>query len=123
MQRQTVFIVDDHTRVRVQLANWLNREKGLLVVGMSANIPENLEQLLDSQPDIVLIDVAGHGQGDLRLLRSLRDHLPEASVVVLTAFADTALEKELRGLGAHHTLPKQLPSADLIKTLTNLVLT
>ena len=70
MQRRTVFIVDDHTRVRVQLANWLNREKGLLVVGMSANAPETLEQMLDSKPNIVLIDVVGHGREDLRLLRS-----------------------------------------------------
>ncbi|KAA3642864.1 MAG: DNA-binding response regulator [Chloroflexi bacterium] len=120
MQRQSVFIVDDHTRVQVQLANWLNREEGLVVVGMSANAPETLKQILESRPDIVVIDVAAHGRGDLRLLHSLRDKLPHANVVVLTAFADTALEKELRDLGVHRTLPKELPSADLVKTLTAL---
>ena len=120
MQRQSVFIVDDHAHVQVQLANWLNQEGGLVVVGMSANAPDTLEQLLESKPDIVVIDVAGHGRGDLRLLNSLRAQLPHTAVVVLTAFADTALEKELRDLGVHRTLPKELPAADLVKTLNAL---
>ena len=122
MQRQSVFIVDDHARVQVQLANWLNRERRLVVVGMSANEPETFEHILESRPDIIVIDVAGHGRGDLRLLRTMREKLPSTAVVVLTAFADTALEKELRDLGVHSTLPKELPSAALVKTLTALPL-
>lgn len=51
-----VLLVDDHPVVLQALQEWLEREKGFIVVGACNNAAEALACLADLSPEIVLLD-------------------------------------------------------------------
>ena len=67
-QRTRILIVDDHALFRVGIANILNREPDLDIVGEADDSRSAVDRALETSPDIVLMDLSlpapgggGHG--------------------------------------------------------------
>lgn len=97
-----VLVVDDHAMFASSLANALQAEPDLLVVGQATTLAEAQRQLVTAAPDVVLLDHRlpdGEGVSAITTLLALR---PSAQVVVLTATASdrvlvTAMEAGAAG--------------------------
>ena len=91
-------IVDDHALVRAGLAELLEGDDELEVVGTAANGEEAIEVAEREQPDVVLMDLSMPGMGGAEATRRLVTSGTEARVVVLTSLS--ARERILDALDA-----------------------
>ena len=93
-----VLIVDDHEVLAASLSQVLDHEPDLIVVGAAGTLEKARAQLATQKPDVVLLDHRlpdGDGVEAIPDLLALR---PEASIVVLTATtADHVLVAAIEG--------------------------
>jgi DNA-binding NarL/FixJ family response regulator len=83
-----VLVVDDHAVVREGLRGFLDLQDGIEVVGEAADGDDALEAAAQLRPDVVLMDLVMPRLDGVTAMRSLRERLPHARVIVLTSFVD-----------------------------------
>ena len=111
-----VLIVDDHSVVREGLRAFLQLQDGLEVVGEAADGEEAIEAASRLQPDVILMDLVMPRLGGVAAMRTLREEVPEARVIVLTSFIDDdkllpALRAGAAGYLLKNTEPQELARA------------
>jgi tetratricopeptide (TPR) repeat protein len=112
-----ILLADDHANVRAQVCARLSRESDFEIVAEASNSPEAIERALAIQPEIVLIDPIMQDGLGLQTVREVAVGAPESAIVVLIAYADTALQMELRKLGVRRIVNKGIESARLVAML------
>jgi DNA-binding NarL/FixJ family response regulator len=93
-----LMIVDDHALVRAGLAELLEGDDEIEVVGTAANGEEAIQVAEEEQPDVVLMDLSMPGMGGAEATRKLLATATDARVVVLTSLS--ARERILDALDA-----------------------
>jgi DNA-binding NarL/FixJ family response regulator len=93
-----VMIVDDHALVRAGLAELLEGDAEIEVVGTAGGGEEAIEVAEREQPDVVLMDLSMPGMGGAEATRKLLSSGTDARVVVLTSLS--ARERILDALDA-----------------------
>jgi DNA-binding NarL/FixJ family response regulator len=111
-----VLIVDDHSVVREGLQAFLQLQDDLEVVGEAADGEEAIEAASRLQPDVILMDLVMPRLGGVAAMRTLREEVPEARVIVLTSFIDDdkllpALRAGAAGYLLKNTEPQELARA------------
>lgn len=71
-------IVDDNAGFREEMRALLE-EQGLAVVGAAASATEAISQIVESQPDVALIDIDLGGESGLALTRTLGERINGAA--------------------------------------------
>ena len=99
-----VLLVDDHPQVRTMLAEILDDEDDLTVVGECADGCEVVEAAERLQPDVVCMDMSMPVMDGLAATEALRSAGADVPVVVLTA--DAATGAEAAAAGADALVPK-----------------
>ncbi|HQV21414.1 MAG TPA: response regulator transcription factor, partial [Gordonia sp. (in: high G+C Gram-positive bacteria)] len=59
----TVFLVDDHAVFRSGVRAELAGEDGLSIAGEAGTVPESIDRIVATRPDVVLLDVHMPGGG------------------------------------------------------------
>lgn len=117
-----VLIVDDEQDVLNAAREYLGAY-GLLVD--TASEREEAEALLSQRDyDVVVVDMrltGIHGREGLELLRFVRQHRPNACVIVMTAHWSVDLEWEARRRGADAFMEKPVPLAELLGIIRTLL--
>jgi two-component system response regulator DevR len=109
-----VFLVDDHEIVRRGIADLLEPEPDLEVVGEAGSVAEALARVPASSPDVAVLDVRLPDGDGVELCRELRSRMPELHCLMLTSFGDDdALFKAIMA-GASGFVLKQVLGADLL---------
>jgi DNA-binding NarL/FixJ family response regulator len=100
-----VVVVDDFPLVREGLVASLEADPGIDVVAEAADGDEGLRLCREHRPDVVLTDMRMPGLGGPVLLSRLREELPEARVLVVSASekAETLLEAVSAGAAGYVT--------------------
>jgi DNA-binding NarL/FixJ family response regulator len=109
-----VLIVDDHQMFAASLAQALQSESDLLVVGQGASVSEARDLMASTAPDVVLLDHRlpdGDGVGALADLHRIR---PSAKIVVLTATTSDRLLVAAMEAGAAGFIAKTQRLDDVI---------
>ena len=110
-----IMVVDDEQVVRESLREWF-AEDGYTVT-TAASGPEALTRLADEPADLLLIDIKMPGMDGLELQRRVKQAVPEATVIIVTAYAavDTAVQalKE----GAYDYITKPIDPDDLARVI------
>ncbi len=114
--RIRILLADDHENVRVQVRTRLSREPDFEVVE-AINSAQVIESAITVKPQIVLIDPMMRDGAGLQSVRQVSLRAPEMAIVVLIAFADTALQMELRKMGVRRILDKGIESQQLVSVL------
>lgn len=79
-----VLIADDHAVVRAGLANILESEADIKVVGEARDGLEAIEKALELKPDVILMDIFMPHANGLEALAAIRQKLADARVLILT---------------------------------------
>jgi NarL family two-component system response regulator LiaR len=112
-----VLLVDDHAVVREGLRAFLELQDGIEVAGEAADGEDALEAAARLRPDVILMDLVMPRLDGVAAMRSLRESVPEARVIVLTSFLDD--DKLLPALraGAAGYLLKNAPPQELVRAV------
>ncbi len=83
-----VMIVDDHAIVRRGLKAVLQERREIVVVGEAGNVAEAISEADRLEPDVIVMDLRLPDGSGVEACREIRSRHPEASVLILTSFAD-----------------------------------
>ncbi len=83
-------VVEDHALVREGTAELLERDPDLMVVGQAGSAEEGLALLRDLHPDIALVDVELPGLNGIALARAIAEQFPPTRVLIISAYDDYA---------------------------------
>jgi len=95
-----VFLVDDHPVVRRGLSALLEQEPDLQVAGEADGILGTAEQLDETRPDILLIDLNLGRENGLDLLRFIHDQWVGVRTIVLSQHPPRAYAEQAIAAGA-----------------------
>lgn len=115
--RVRTLIVDDTEDLRLLLRLVLESSGRYEVVGEAGDGHEALVLATETTPDLVLLDLSMPRMDGLELLPRLRQSLPRAHLVVLSAFGARMAASEARHAGAHAYLEKGLAPDELLSAL------
>jgi len=83
-----VFLVDDHEIVRRGIAELIDRESDLEVVGEAGTVRDALGRVAATRPDVVVLDVKLPDGSGIDLCRAIRSAHPDLPCLMLTAYDD-----------------------------------
>ena len=84
----TVFLVDDHDLVRQGLAELLNADPELDVVGEADTVAAAMARIPAVQPNVAVLDVRFPDGNGIDLCRDLLAAVPQLRCLILTSFTD-----------------------------------
>jgi DNA-binding NarL/FixJ family response regulator len=118
-----VFLLEDHSWFRKALAQLLEREAGLQVVGEAGSLSEARDNVMDKTEkiDLALIDLLLPDGIGTELIGDLRRINPEVPVLVLTVARGPDLYAWVRSMGADEMISKDA-SVDEILAAVRLLL-
>jgi DNA-binding NtrC family response regulator len=117
MDRSRILLVEDDANTRAA-AEGILRSAGIQVRAVASG-EEALACLESVSPDAVLLDLGLPGLGGREVLRSLRERLRHAPVIVLTAERGAEVAVECMKAGAWDYLVKPVDGVRLLTTLAN----
>ena len=83
-----VFLLDDHEIVRRGVADVLETDPGIVVVGEAKNAAEALARVPALRPDVAVLDVRLPDGDGVSVCRELRSSMPDLKVIMLTSYSD-----------------------------------
>ena len=117
----TVSIVEDSEKFRTTLARVLNRSDGFRCVSQYGTAEDALKALPPDKPDVVLMDINLPGMNGVECVRKLKQVLPSAQVIMLTAYEDTDNIFNALAAGASGYLLKRTKSAELLEAIQDVL--
>ena len=87
MKKIRVLIAEDHHVVREGLVSILNRAGDMTVVAEAKDGAEAVAQFKTTRPDVAMLDLEMPQLSGLEAIRQIREHDPQARIVVLTTYA------------------------------------
>ena len=116
----SVFLLDDHEIVRRGLADLLEAEDDIVVVGEAATAAQALTQVPALLPDVAVLDVRLPDGDGVSVCRDLRSQFPDLACLMLTSFADDEALFGAIMAGASGYLLKQVSGVDLVGAIRTL---
>jgi len=103
-----VFLVDDTAAVRHILTQILEEDPDIVVVGTAADGRQGLDRLHRVEADLLILDVEMPGMGGLEMLKELKVSRPELPVLVFSSITERGamVTIEALSLGASDYVPK-----------------
>ncbi len=112
-----IFLVDDHELVRRGVADVLERESGMSVVGEAGTVRDAIARVDATQPDIVVLDMRLPDGTGVDACREIRARHPGVPCIMLTAFDDDAALEAAVLAGANGWLLKDIRGAGLVDAI------
>jgi two-component system, NarL family, nitrate/nitrite response regulator NarL len=101
-----VYLIDDHPVVREGFARALADASDMVVVGQADTAADALKEAPFTTPDVILVDLNMPDRDGIELIGSLHARMPEAKLLVLSAYDDEFRVAEALRAGAHGYLVK-----------------
>src|SRR5918994_4959805 len=111
MPKTRVLLCDDLESIRLLLRTELSFDPDVEIVGEATNGDEAIVLAEETQPDVIVLDLAMPVRDGLRALPGLRLASPKSRVIVLSHHRETEAGGEKRTLGAS---ARSLGAADFL---------
>jgi len=112
-----VFLVDDHEIVRRGVADLINAERDLEVVGEAGTRRDALARITATQPDVAVLDVRLPDGSGIDLCRDIRSAFPQIRCLMLTAHDDDEASYAAVLAGAAGYVLKDIKGHGLIQSI------
>lgn len=113
----SVLLVDDHALLRETLAERLNREDWLRVVGFACDAEHAIRETIRVQPNIILMDIDMPGLICFDAAQTIKSIQPETGLIFLSAHAhDSYIERAL-DVGARGYVTKDEPTIKVVAAI------
>jgi DNA-binding NarL/FixJ family response regulator len=112
-----VFLVDDHEVVRRGVAELLEADPEIVVVGEASTVREALARVPAAAPDVAVLDVRLPDGDGVTLCRDLRSDNPALVCLMLTSFGDDEAMLNAVLAGASGYVLKDVRGNDLLQAV------
>jgi len=112
-----IFLVDDHEIVRRGIAELLDREADLEVVGEAGDVTHALARIAATLPDVAVLDVRLPDGDGIELCREVRSRHPEVRCLMLTAYDDDEATMSAVLAGASGYVLKNVSGTRLVEDI------
>jgi len=114
--KKTVVIVEDDSRLRGQLIKTLELAQDITCLGAYASAEAALPEILNKQPDVVLMDIKLPGMTGIECVLQIKKSFPQMQVIMVTNYEESerifhALKAGASGYIIKSDSPDQLPGA------------
>jgi DNA-binding NarL/FixJ family response regulator len=116
-QKIRILVADDHAILRQGLAQLLNQEPDIEVIGEAADGEAAVELARKLQPDVILMDIAMPKLSGIEATRVIHNDFPNIRIIGLSMFEKSDRAQAMRAAGAVNYLTKSDPSTDLISAI------
>jgi DNA-binding NarL/FixJ family response regulator len=110
-------IVDDHEVVREGLRLSLSRAAHIRVIGEAGDGASAVELAQRRKPDVVIMDVRMPGMDGLEATKLLTSRVPDAKVLIFTAYSEKSLLSRGLDSGAKGYILKEAPHQTLVRAI------
>jgi DNA-binding NarL/FixJ family response regulator len=115
--KKTIFLVDDHPIVRKGLAQLIDSEPDLIVIGQGEDAYGALRAIREVSPNLVLVDVSLKDSDGIELLKELKAQSPELPVLVVSMHDESLYAERALRAGAGGYVMKQEPPEVLLSAI------
>ena len=115
-----ILLIDDHALFRIGLRELLER-RGIEVIDAIGDCETGIQQVIDQQPDVVLLDMRMPQMSGIEVLKQLREKKQAMSISMLTTSRDEKDVIESLQAGAQGYLLKDMEPDDLIMALKDIM--
>jgi DNA-binding NarL/FixJ family response regulator len=112
-----VFLLDDHEVVRRGVAEMLEANDDIVVVGEAATATEALGIVADTEPDVAVIDVRLENGNGIEVCRDIHSAHPEVACLIFTSFSDDQSLVDASLAGAAGFVLKQVRGNELAESI------
>lgn len=112
-----VFLLDDHEVVRRGLADLIDLEADLQVVGEAGTVAEAMVRIPATRPQVAVLDVRLPDGSGVEVCRDLRDALPGLACLMLTSYSDDEALFDAIMAGAAGYVLKDIRGNDLVEAI------
>lgn len=112
-----VFLADDHTVVRTGLRTLFEAYPDVEVVGEASDGEEAVRRAAELRPEVVILDFSMPGLSGADAVIALRRDMPEAKVLVLSAYEDHGFVTQVLQAGARGYLLKRAAAEELLQAV------
>jgi DNA-binding NarL/FixJ family response regulator len=116
-KKATIVIVDDHPIVRQGLADLLNEEQDLAVIGQAEDAPEAMQIIRKQKPDIVIIDVSLKETSGIELIKDIKALDSEIPVLTLSMHDESLYAERALRAGAKGYIMKQEATDKIVNAI------
>ncbi|MDH6678668.1 DNA-binding NarL/FixJ family response regulator [Rhodococcus sp. LBL1] len=113
----TVFLVDDHEVVRRGLAELVDSDDDMQVVGQAETRSQALARIPALRPDVVLLDVRLPDGSGIDVCRQLRTKMPDLRCLIVTSFRDERAMRDAAAAGAKGYVVKDIRGMQLMEAV------
>jgi DNA-binding NarL/FixJ family response regulator len=112
-----VLAVDDHPLLREGIAAMINSQPDMILVDEASNGADAIQKFRDHHPDVTLMDLRLPDISGIDAMIAIRTESPQARIVILTTFeGDVEIQRALEA-GARGYLLKSMPPKELIEVV------
>jgi two-component system, NarL family, response regulator DevR len=112
-----VFLLDDHEIVRRGLADLLETESDLTVVGEAGTAAEALNRIPAARPDVAVLDARLPDGSGIDVCRDIRSSMPQVRCLILTSYDDNDAVFAAVMAGASGYLLKEIRGSSLVDAI------
>ncbi len=112
-----VVVVDDHDLLREGVTACLEGYEDISVVGTAHNGVAAVDTVVETDPDVVVMDLIMPGGGGVEAISKISELAPRARVLALTSFTDGALLRSALDAGAVSFQLKSVSGDDLAASI------
>lgn len=112
-----VMIVDDHPLFRQGLRQAIGGDSRFEVIGEADNGQTALDRILESRPDVAVLDVNLPGLTGLEVAAALRTKKLRVSIVILTMLKDEQAFNKALNLGIHGYVLKENAADEILNCI------
>lgn len=117
MDRIRVLVVDDSEETRSSISQMLMLEKGLDLIGESANGREAIEMSEVLRPNVILMDINMPVMDGLKATEEISLRFPDMAVIIMSVQAEIEYLQKAMSAGARDYIIKPFSFDDVIKTI------
>ena len=112
-----VFLLDDHEIVRRGIADLLEAEAGITIVGEAGTAAEALARIPAARPHVAVLDARLPDGSGIDVCRDIRSSMPEGRCLILTSYDDNDAIFAAVMAGAAGYLLKEIRGSNLVDAI------
>lgn len=101
-----IFIVDDHQLILAGLKAVLKKKSTFEIVGSSNNGINLIEKVIESQADILILDISMPEKTGLEVMKEIKQIKVPFKIIILSSHEELDMVKEIMSLGANAYITK-----------------
>jgi len=115
--RTRVVIVDDHQTVREALALRIGRESDLKVCGEAADMSEALRLIVDTEPDVAVVDISLRTGNGIDLIKQIKDRNDHIRILVWSLHSESLYAERALRAGALGYINKEQATNRIVEAI------